>query len=73
MSLSIMGMTGWVNPFFLAVRRPWTLSVSRRRSAGAFFCGKPGGFDLWGAPSWGEAQGGETPRVKLQDGTRAIK
>src|SRR5262249_3919083 len=35
--LSIMGMTGWVNPFCLAVRRPGTLSVARRRSAGAFF------------------------------------
>ena len=40
-SLSIMGMTGWVNPFFLAVRRPGTLSVARRRSAGAFFVGTP--------------------------------
>jgi hypothetical protein len=39
--LSIMGMTGWVNPFFLATRRPWTLSVLRRRSAGAFFVGTP--------------------------------
>jgi CxxC motif-containing protein (DUF1111 family) len=36
-SLSIRGMTGWVNPFFLAARRPGTLSVLRRRSAGAFF------------------------------------
>ena len=36
-SLSIRGMTGWVNPFFLARRRPGTLSVARRRSAGAFF------------------------------------
>ena len=35
--LSIMGMTHWVNPFCLAVRRPGTLSVARRRSAGAFF------------------------------------
>jgi hypothetical protein len=43
-SLSIMGMTGWVNLFFLAARRPWTLFVARRRSAGAFFCGKPWGF-----------------------------
>ena len=40
-SLSIMGMTGWVNPFFMAVRRPGTLSVARRRSAGAFFVGTP--------------------------------
>jgi hypothetical protein len=47
-SLSIRGMTGWVNPFCLAMRRPWTRSVLRRRSAGAFFCGKPGGFDRWG-------------------------
>jgi hypothetical protein len=39
--LSIMGMTGWVNPFCLAVRRPGTLSVARRRSAGAFFVGTP--------------------------------
>ena len=38
-SLSIMGMTGWVNPFFLAVRRPWTLPVLRRWSAGDFFYG----------------------------------
>jgi hypothetical protein len=36
-----MGMTGWVNPFFMAVRRPGTLSVARRRSAGAFFVGIP--------------------------------
>jgi hypothetical protein len=39
--LSIMGMTGWVNPFYLAVRRPWTLFVARRRSAGAFCVGTP--------------------------------
>jgi hypothetical protein len=38
---SIMGMTGWVNPFILAVRRPGTLSVLRRRSADAFFVGTP--------------------------------
>jgi hypothetical protein len=37
--LSVRGMTGWVNPFFLAIRRPGTLSVARRRSAGAFFVG----------------------------------
>ena len=36
-SLSIIGMTGWVNPLHVAVRRPWTLFVARRRSAGAFF------------------------------------
>jgi hypothetical protein len=36
-SISISGMTGWVNPFFLAARRPWTTYVSRRRSADAFF------------------------------------
>lgn len=30
--LSIMGMTGWVNPYCLAVRRPGTLSVARRRT-----------------------------------------
>ena len=53
-SLSIRGMTGWVNPFCLAVRRPWTLSVSRRGSAGAFFCETPGGIDLWGLHrGWG--------------------
>ena len=46
--LSIRGMTGWVNPSFLALRRPWTFSVARRRSVGAFFCGKPGSFALWG-------------------------
>jgi hypothetical protein len=40
-SLSIRGITGWVNPFFLAARRPWTLSVARRWSAGAFFVGTP--------------------------------
>jgi hypothetical protein len=40
-SLSILGMTGWVNPLRVAVRRPWTLSVARRRSAGAFFVGTP--------------------------------
>jgi hypothetical protein len=45
--LSIMGMTGWVNPCCLTVRRPRTLSVARRRSAGAFFCGTIGGFALW--------------------------
>src|SRR5262245_51478084 len=38
-SLSIIGMIGWVNPCCLAVRRPWILSVTRRRSAGAFFVG----------------------------------
>jgi hypothetical protein len=43
-SLSIMGMTGWVNPFCLAVRRPWTLSVARRGSAGAFFVENPAAF-----------------------------
>ena len=71
-SLSIMGMTGWVNPSFLAIRRPWTFSVARRRSAGAFFCGKPGGFDLWGLRHVG---GGSrwTPGVQLQYGTRSIK
>jgi hypothetical protein len=37
-TLSIIGMTGWVNPFWLTVRRPGTLSVLRRRSGGAFFC-----------------------------------
>jgi hypothetical protein len=46
--LSIMGMTGGVNLFFLAVWRPGTLSIARRRSTGAFFCGKSGSFDLWG-------------------------
>jgi len=46
--LSIMGMTGWVNPCCLAVRRPWILFVARRWSAGAFFCGPPRGFALWG-------------------------
>ena len=40
-SLSILGMPGCVNPFCLAMRRPWTLSVLRRRSAGAFFVGTP--------------------------------
>jgi hypothetical protein len=39
--LSIMGMTGRVNPCCLAVRRPWILFVARRRSAGAFFVGTP--------------------------------
>ena len=39
--LSISGMTGWVNPFFLAARRPWTTYVSRRRSADAFFVRTP--------------------------------
>ena len=42
--LSILGMTGWVNPFFLAVRRPWPLAVARRWSAGAFFVAHPGAF-----------------------------
>jgi hypothetical protein len=46
--LNIMGMTSWVNPFLMPVRRPWTLSVARRRPGGAFFCGKLEGFDLWG-------------------------
>ena len=40
-SLSIIGMIGWVNPCCLAIRRPGTLSVTRRRSAGAFFVGTP--------------------------------
>jgi hypothetical protein len=39
--LSILRMTGWVNPCCWAVRRPGTLSVARRRSAGAFFVGTP--------------------------------
>ena len=39
--LSIMGMTGWVNPSWLTVRRPWTLFVIWRRSAGAFFVRTP--------------------------------
>jgi hypothetical protein len=39
--LSIRGMTGWVNPCCRAVRRPQTLSVLRRWSAGAFFVGTP--------------------------------
>ena len=47
-SLSIRGMTGWVNPLRVAVRRPGTLFVARRWSAGAFFCGSPRGFALWG-------------------------
>jgi hypothetical protein len=37
--LSIRGMTGWVNPCCLPVRRPWILFVARRRSTGAFFDG----------------------------------
>ena len=45
-STSIMGMTGWVNPFFLAVRRPGPLSIAGRRSAGAFFVANLGVFDL---------------------------
>jgi hypothetical protein len=40
-TLSIIGMTGWVNPLRVAMRRPWTLSVLRRRSGGAFFVGTP--------------------------------
>jgi hypothetical protein len=40
-SLSIIGMPGWINPFRVAVRRPGTLFVARRRSAGAFFVGTP--------------------------------
>jgi len=40
-SLSIIGMTGWVNPLRVAVRRPGTLSVARRWSGGAFFVGTP--------------------------------
>jgi hypothetical protein len=52
-SISIIGMTGWVNPYSTAARRPWTLFISRRRSAGAFFCGQPRGFDLWGLRSVG--------------------
>jgi hypothetical protein len=52
--LSIREMTGWVNLFFLAVRRPGTLSVARRRSTGAFLCGRPGGFALWGLLHVGE-------------------
>jgi hypothetical protein len=58
-SLSIMGMTGWVNPLRVAVRRPGTLSVARRRSAGAFFCAVPGGFDFGGLLNVGEAHGVE--------------
>ena len=52
-SLSIMGMPGWVNPFYLTVRRPWTLFVARRRSAGAFFVWTPSGLCSLGAPSCG--------------------
>jgi hypothetical protein len=69
--LSIMGTTGWVNPFCLTVRRPWTLFVAWRRSAGAFFCGPLRGFARWGLRRGG-AHGGATPRVTLQAGTRAI-
>jgi hypothetical protein len=72
-SLSIIGITGWVNPLRVAVRRPWTLSVARRRSAGAFFCVAPLGALLSGdSVGVGEAHGGATPRGTLQDGTRAI-
>jgi predicted transcriptional regulator len=42
-SLSIIGMTGWVNPLRMAIRRPGTLSVARRWSGGAFFVCTPGG------------------------------
>jgi hypothetical protein len=42
-SLSIIGMTGWVNPLRMAIRRPGTLSVARRWSGGAFFVRTPGG------------------------------
>jgi hypothetical protein len=63
--LSIMGMTGWVNPFSLAVRRPGTLSVARRRSAGAFFCGPPRGFARWGLR---RAGGGSRRRLRGEEG-----
>jgi hypothetical protein len=52
-SLSIMGMPGWVNPFCLTVQRPGTLSVAWRRSAGAFFVWNPWGLCSLGAPSCG--------------------
>jgi hypothetical protein len=71
-SLSIRGMTGWVNPFFLAARRPGTLFVARRRSAGAFFV-EPLGALLSGGSVVGEAHGGAPPRVTLQAGTCAIQ
>jgi hypothetical protein len=40
---------------FMAVRRPWTVSVSRRRSAGAFFVGSLGRGTLiaWTMPVCG--------------------
>jgi hypothetical protein len=73
-------------PFFLAVRRPWTLSVARRRSAGAFFCGKPGsltsgGSAVWGGSRWRDAarearplnSNGTENRVKGVAGKRTFR
>jgi hypothetical protein len=52
-SLSIRGMTGWVNPLRVAVRRPWTLFVARRRSGGAFFVETLRGLCPLGTSAWG--------------------
>jgi hypothetical protein len=52
-SISIIGMTGWVNPYS---RLPGALGPSSSHGGGLrapFFCGKPRGFDLWGLRSVG--------------------
>lgn len=36
-SLSIIGIPYWGKPYFIAARRPWTVSVPWRRSESAFF------------------------------------
>jgi hypothetical protein len=71
-SLSIMGMTGWVNPSWLL----GALGPSLSRGGGLwapFFVENPGSLTSGGSVMWGEAHGGETPRVQLQYGTHSIK
>jgi hypothetical protein len=70
-SLSIIGMTGWVNPFF------WLFgalgpSPSYGEVWGRLFLWTPSELCPLGAPSWGgEAHGGAPLCVTLQAGPRA--
>ena len=64
-STSVPGMRGWGNCIYSA-RRPWIIPISLGRSAGAFFCGKPGIFaHLWAMQCEQYAHRGDTPHEKL--------
>jgi hypothetical protein len=59
-SLSIRGITGWVNPFFLAVRRPWTISIVWGGLGAPFFVAplgalSSGGSVVGGGSRWSAA------------------